>query len=366
MILKSYFFRRLFFFTATSTLALTSVIWLAQSLRFVELIVTRGVSLGQFFYFIFFLLPDLLILSLPIGFLVSVLLTYHRLITDHELVVMRSAGCSEYFLMDPVFKLGGLLALFVAGLTLYVLPLSFQKFRQLELDLRHSYSSAMVLSGEFTTLGSVTLYAAQRDSQGILKGLFIHDRRIADKPVVITAEEGLCLNLSGTIQFVLKRGTRQEMPLRAVPSFLQFDSYTLQLKLPPPSGRRQPKPYEMSLSDLWWPSDEVPQAVRQKLKAEAHQRMLAPFYSLSFGVLAAFFLLNASGQRRSYAFPILCSVLLCTFIQGASLALLQQHATLGLLIPLAYGLVLSPLALFGIHCYQAYRSEQSAVIGAAL
>lgn len=279
---------------------------------------------------------------------------------------MRSAGCSEYFLMEPVLKLGGLLVLFVAGLTLYVLPLSFQKFRQLELDLRNSYSSAMVLPGEFTTLGSVTFYAAKKDEQGVLKGLFIHDRRVADKPVVITAQEGLCLNLDGITRFVLKKGTRQEMPLHAVPSLLQFDSYTLQLKLPPPSVRRQPKPYEMPLSDLWWPSDEIPQAEHQKLKAEAHQRMLTPFYSLSFGILAAFFLLNTQGQRRSYAFPILCSVLLCTLIQGASLALLQQHTAFALSIVLAYGIVLSPLVLFGIHSYQAYRSERSAGIGGIL
>ncbi|MGL5784241.1 MAG: LptF/LptG family permease, partial [Alphaproteobacteria bacterium] len=178
--------------------------------------------------------------------------------------------------------------------------------------------------------------------------------------------EGLCSSLSGTVQFVLKKGTRQEMPHHAAPSLLQFDAYTLQLKLPPPSVRRQPKPYEMSLSDLWWPSDELPQAEHQKLKAEAHQRILAPFYSLSFGILAAFFLLNASGQRRSYAFPILCSVLSCTFIQGASLALLQQHTTLGLSIPLAYGLVLSPLILFGLHGCQTHRLERSAEIGAAL
>jgi lipopolysaccharide export system permease protein len=358
VILKSYFFRRLLFFTATSTLALTGVIWLAQSLRFVELIVAHGISLGQFFYFIFFLIPDLLILSLPIAFLISVLLTYHRLIADHELMVMCSIGCSQRFLIAPVLRVGGLLALFVALLTLYVLPLSFQKFRQLELNLRHSYSSAMVLPGEFTTLGSVTFYAAQRDEQGVLKGLFIYDRRTPDKPVVISAEEGLCLSEAGTIRFVLKKGTRQEIPLHAPPSLLQFDAYTLQLKLPPPSSSRQPKVYEMSLSDLWWPAAEVPQAEHGKLRAEAHQRLLAPFYSLSFGVLAAFFLLNAKGDRRSSLFPILSSVLVCTLIQGINLALLQQHTGFGLLIPLAYGVVLSPLLLLGIRWTQAYQSER--------
>jgi hypothetical protein len=77
------------------TLTLTCAIWLTQSLRFIELIVNRGLSIGTFLYLTLLLLPSFLWLMLPISSRRGAV-HLQPLATDSELVVMRSAGLGRW------------------------------------------------------------------------------------------------------------------------------------------------------------------------------------------------------------------------------------------------------------------------------
>ena len=72
--------------------ALTCIIWLSQSLRFIELIVNRGLPLWTFLQLTVLLLPAWLTLVLPISCFAAVLFVYNRLTSDRELMVMAAAG----------------------------------------------------------------------------------------------------------------------------------------------------------------------------------------------------------------------------------------------------------------------------------
>src|SRR6266436_7617659 len=89
------------------TAALSAAIRLAQSLRLIDLIVNRGLSVEVFLYLAALILPRFLDIVLPIGVFIAVLFTFNRLITESELVVMRSAGLSPLSLAKPVLELAG-------------------------------------------------------------------------------------------------------------------------------------------------------------------------------------------------------------------------------------------------------------------
>src|ERR1700738_3073684 len=74
------------------TAALSAAICLAQSLRLIDLIVNRGLSIEIFLYLAALILPRFLDIVLPIGVFIAVLFTFNRLTGESELVVMRSAG----------------------------------------------------------------------------------------------------------------------------------------------------------------------------------------------------------------------------------------------------------------------------------
>ena len=87
------------------TLTLTGIVWLTQSLRFLELIINRGLSVGGFLYLTLLLLPSFLTIILPIAAFTSILYVYYRLEIDSEIIVMRAAGLSHTTLMRPAFLL---------------------------------------------------------------------------------------------------------------------------------------------------------------------------------------------------------------------------------------------------------------------
>ena len=83
------------------TLSLTAVVWLIQSLQFVDMIINRGLSASRFLYLTILLTPGFLALILPIALFCAILYTYHRLTYDSEIMVMRAAGLSQRALAAP-------------------------------------------------------------------------------------------------------------------------------------------------------------------------------------------------------------------------------------------------------------------------
>src|SRR5712672_1977139 len=90
------------------TAALSAAVWLAQSLRLVDLIVNRGLSAEVFLYLALLILPRFFDIVLPIGAFIAVLFIFNRLTAESELVVMRSAGLSPLTLARPVMILAGI------------------------------------------------------------------------------------------------------------------------------------------------------------------------------------------------------------------------------------------------------------------
>src|SRR5713101_2041804 len=62
------------------TAALSAAVWLAQSLRLVDLIVNRGLSAEVFLYLALLILPRFFDIVLPIGAFIAVLFVFNKLI----------------------------------------------------------------------------------------------------------------------------------------------------------------------------------------------------------------------------------------------------------------------------------------------
>ena len=90
-----YMFRQLAVALLAVSVGLAALVWLTQSLRFIELVLDRGLSFLVFLELTGLLLPSFFAVILPITTFVVMLFTYVRLATDRELVVMRAAGLSQ-------------------------------------------------------------------------------------------------------------------------------------------------------------------------------------------------------------------------------------------------------------------------------
>src|ERR1700674_5746236 len=173
------------------TAALSAAVWLAQSLRLVDLIVNRGLSAEVFLYLALLILPRFFDIVLPIGAFIAVLFIFNRLISESELVVMRAAGLSPLTLARPVLVLAGIAFLVLLSLSAYFLPASNREFKDLQFEIRNRFVSSLLQEGAFTTVSDkLTIYIAGRDERGEVIGLLIYDDRDPQEPVTILAERG--------------------------------------------------------------------------------------------------------------------------------------------------------------------------------
>src|SRR5262249_33489318 len=101
------------------SLGLTLVIWLSQTLRFVDTIAPQGVPLGPSLRFPALMLPWLLSIVLPIAIFVAVLFVYQKLTVDSEIVVLRASGMSHLTLARPALAVAALATVGCFVLTLH-------------------------------------------------------------------------------------------------------------------------------------------------------------------------------------------------------------------------------------------------------
>ena len=300
--LNRYIFSQLLAPMVFITLVLTGVVWLTQSLRFVDMIVNRGLSAFEFLYVTLLLMPGVLVLILPVALFCAVLFTYHRLSYDSELVVMRSAGLSQRSLVYPALVLAGVVALFSYILAMYLTPLGFRTFKDRHDTIRSNYASVLIQEGLFNELmQGITVYVRARGSNGELLGILVHDNRDTAKPVTVMAERGLLIETPEGPRFVMENGNRQEVAQGSGQlSLLYFDKYALDLgHLAGPPGERWREPGERYLSELLNLTDghdDVSNADR--MMAEVHKRFSQPLHAFVLVLIALAGLLSGEFNRR--------------------------------------------------------------------
>src|SRR4051812_49193568 len=102
-----YLLRQLAVTMGIVTLVMAGVIWLFVSVRAVETIVNRGLSVSVFVELTALQMPNFITQIIPIALFIAVLFVYNRLTTDREILVLRAAGLSPLALARPMLILAG-------------------------------------------------------------------------------------------------------------------------------------------------------------------------------------------------------------------------------------------------------------------
>ena len=346
--LTRYILRQCFGVMVFVTAALSAAVWIAQSLRLIDLIVNRGLSIDLFLYLALLILPRFLDIVLPIGVFIAVLFTFNKLTAESELVVMRAAGLGPMALARPVLMLAAIAFAFLMGLSLYILPVSSQAFKDLQFEIRNRFVSSLIQEGTFTTVSDkLTIYIRDRDANGDVVGLLINDSRDPQRPVTILAERAAFVDTSGGSRIVMENGNRQQYdPQTRKLSVLTFQRYTLDLdSLQDAPVVRFRGAQERFLGELIFPPAGLDPLVRQSFVMELHQRLLVPLSALSFALIPLACLLPGQFSRRGQVKRVVAAIGAAFLFQTASLGVNDLAARFDGAIPLMYVVDLLPFAV---------------------
>ena len=335
------------------TCGLTILLWLSQSLRFIDLIVNKGLSAGLFLRLTSMLLPGFLMVVLPIAIFTVVLFVYNKLSGDRELVVMRAAGMSQWELSKAAIVLSSVIGLLSFVLTLWIAPESVRAFRELQWSIRQDITHLVLKEGEFTDIGNgIVVFVGERAADNVLSNILIWDTRDPQKEVTVMAERGALVTGAAAPRIHLINGTRQEYrPATHAFSVLYFDSYTAEFGDSHPSDEiRFRDARERSLGELFTETEGAlsVQDVR-RFRVEGVQRLLLPLHVVGFSLLALFGLLGGSFDRRGQSGRIAVAVGMMVAFQaiwlGANNLAARSLAMLPLLPVLTLLLIVIPAYL---------------------
>lgn len=338
-----YLLRQLALPALVATLAFSGAVWLSQSLRFVDLIVNKGLPVTTFLYLTALLFPSLLLIILPVALFAAVLFVYHRLTQESELTVMKAVGLSNLQLAAPAILLATTVSLFCYAVSLYLMPLAFSSFRDLQYEIQRDFSHVLLQPGVFNTpLRDVTVYIREHRSDGTLAGILVHDERQRRQPETMMAEQGFLVQGESGPLFVLENGNRQELDLESNPErpnlrILHFDRYTLDLAAAAsPPDERSRKPKELFLNDLFNPGDELSEQTRREYLVEAHERLSWPLNALVFALIGLAGLLAQGFDRRGQWKRTVGAVVAVVLVQALSMAAGGLAETSLRFVPLMY------------------------------
>jgi lipopolysaccharide export system permease protein len=357
-------------------LAFTSVLLIGRMLRLIELVVTRGVPFLQIGKLFLLILPTFLEMTVPMAFLLAILLGLGRMSNDQELLAMKASGVSPTQILWPIASLASLIAVATLFLTMLARPAAnFALKKELYNIAKNRIGTALkekVFNDDFP---KILIYVEEIVPPGnTAQGVLIVDRRDKEREDIIlgkvarisTDEQANSLGLRLFDGSIYEREKN-----RTGFSQTRFNIYDFKLDLDDLIGPVQQKesgPKEMSLSELLSTMESKQSRGIKNIaeRMELQQRISFSFVPLLFCLLGVSLTLvpRSSRANRSWGFT------LCLFWLMVYYSLLSLGKALGdksMLHPVA-ALWLPNIVIGGIatHFFQRALKESPLVLPRAI
>jgi lipopolysaccharide export system permease protein len=334
-------------------LIFTTILFTARIIKLVELVVNRGVPIGEMVKIFLYVLPAFFELTVPMAFLLALLWGFGRLSNDREIIALKSCGISFSQMAVPAALCAIIVLTGTFFLTLFVSPWSNAALKQSFYEITKTRATAGLKEKTFNNdFAGLVIYAEEIQPPGtLLRGIMIADTREQQRKNTIFAHSGLVVPnednqlltlrlLNGTIHSV-------EPPEKSYQT-TRFSVYDVTLNLAAAlAAMKKPDrdPQDMSLGDLRH-SIAQRQAEHLDVRAELvewYRRFSLPFACVVFALIALPLSMQSLWSLRSYGFAMSLSVLLAYYL------LLTVGETLGKkgTLPAALALWL-PNGLLGI------------------
>lgn len=334
---------------------LTSAIWLTQCLRYVDVIVNKGLPVTDFFRLTVLLLPDIFGVVLPFSLFISILFIYNKLEQDHELIVFRSTGMSNFQLSVPTFLLTAVVFALLLFVHIIVMPRSLGYFKDTEHGIRNASASLFLQEQTFTTFDKTMVFVRSQKQGKYLEGIVVNEYKTPQEQMTLVAERGYIQKGSDVTKLILMNGVREYLSEKSIkPELIYFDEYTVNLTTAKPhKGLRDRKIYEMSLSELFFPK-HIRDGHHWKLLAEGHKRIITPLLALLFGLIAVTGIFYGEFNRRGRSKKIMMAVLATSFSQLFVLWFLNMADRLHWTIYAAYAYIFAGI----LFCFFMLMSDK--------
>lgn len=344
----------------------TLVLLMGRMVKLMEMVVANGVPLAEVLRLIILLLPSFLVLTIPMAFLLAVLLAFGRLSNDNEITVLKACGLSLGALLPPVLLTAAAAALLTLFISVVAVPWGNTGFKQMTMDVARKYAASAIRERIFRDdLPGIVLYVDQYDeARRTMQRVMIQDSRDPERPLTIFAKSGLVSSdeVNGVLRILLKNGsihTQHKNDYRLV----SFGEYLLTAE----SGRSTPPvrtELDLGIAELQRGSrsPQLASQTRLKMATELHSRFAFPCATFVFAILALPLGLSNRRSGKGSGFTISILILLVYYVLLSFLRTLAEKGG----IPPALAVWLPNLLFLAIGLLLLRLASQEMTLKAAL
>lgn len=319
-ILSLYIIREISSLFLLGIVIFTLVLLMGRLITLTDLVVSYGVPLVDVSRMILYLIPSFLVFTIPMAFLLAVLLAFGRLSADNEIVVIKASGISLIQMLPPVIVCALVAMLLALGASTVGVPWGNSAFKELSVQVLKRNITATIREKTFwADIPGVVMYTDHYDEQNhALKGVIINDGRNTDQPMTIFAQSGVVTSVAGSqaLQLSLHDGSIHIAGSAGLYRLVHFGEYSMTVGEKGNRSEISRNEPDMWLSELQRQIDDPATSAVNRLKmlAELHSRFTFPFASIVFAILAVPLGIQNRRAGKSGGFTISIIIILSYYV----------------------------------------------------
>jgi lipopolysaccharide export system permease protein len=358
-ILSLYIIREISSLFLLGIVIFTLVLLMGRLITLTDLVVSHGVPLGDVARMIVYLIPSFLVFTIPMAFLLAVLLAFGRLSADNEIVVLKAGGISIMQMMPPVIVCALMAVLLALGASSIGVPWGNSAFKKLSFEVLKNNITATIREKTFwDDIPGVVMYTDHYDETAqALKGVIIHDGRNPERPMTIFARNGMLSTIGGSQALLLSLydGSIHMTGTGSVYRLVHFGEYLMTVGDKGKGSTISRNEADMWLSELRSQIDNTATAPKDRLKtmAEYHSRFTFPFASLVFAILAVPLGIQNRRSGKSGGFTVSIAIILAYYVLMSVVRTLAERGA----VPPAVALWIPDLVFFILGIFLLRRAS---------
>jgi lipopolysaccharide export system permease protein len=319
-ILSLYIIREISSLFLLGIVIFTLVLLMGRLISLTDLVVSHGVPLLDVGWMIIYLIPSFLVLTIPMAFLLAVLLAFGRLSADNEIVVIKASGISLMQVMPPVLVCALAAVLLALGASVVGVPWGNSAFKELSFQVLKRNITATIREKVFwDDIPGIVMYTDHYDEQQrALKGVIIYDGRTPERQMTIFAQDGVVTTAAGSqaLQLSLHDGSIHIAGNDGLYRLVHFGEYRMSVGETGSSSGVSRSESDMWLTELRRASDDPGTLAKNRLKilAELHSRFTFPGASLVFAILAVPLGIQNRRSGKSGGFTVSIAIIIAYYV----------------------------------------------------
>jgi lipopolysaccharide export system permease protein len=323
-------------------LVLVAIFWINRAVVLFDRLIGDGQNSLVFLEFTALGLPGLIATVLPIATFAAAVYVTNRMTTDSELTVLQATGSGPWRLARPVLVFGMCIALSLTVLSNFLVPMAQAQLKEREQEIAQNVTARLLTEGTFLhPTRHVTFYTRIIAADGVLRDVFVSDRRNPDQGIIYTAAEAYLLRNGDATTLIMVDGLAQRLEQEgqrlATAKFADFSfdisSLVQSEKAETANIRNTTTP---ALLANWDSILAQPDRSAGELTEELHSRIAGPLFCIIAALVGFSTLLIGGFSRFGVWREIVLSFGLLILLDGARGTLSSQVSGNAALWPLVY------------------------------